>query len=169
MGFATLASHGSPQRALELFTEGTRLDAKNASIYLGLEQAMQQAGSPIESRIHALRMFPADQNPPSELVFQLARDLAEAGRFDEAIQQMSSHFVAREEGGVGMRQVYLDIRIQEARVLSSHNQCDAARDVIRHLSDAAPALSLTQEELALELKSESRQKELASIETVCGK
>jgi tetratricopeptide (TPR) repeat protein len=169
MGFATLASHGSPQRALELFTEGTRLDPKNASIYLGLEQAMQQAGSPIESRIHALRMFPADQNMPSELVFQLARDLAEAGRFDDAIQQMSSHFVAREEGGVGMRQVYLDIRIQEARALSSHNQCDAARDVIRHLSDAAPTLSLTQEELALELKSESRQKEIASIETVCGK
>jgi hypothetical protein len=130
---------------------------------------MQQAGSPIESRIHAIRMFPSDQNPPSELVFQLARDLAEAGRFDEAVQQMASHFVAREEGGVGMRQVYLDIRIQEARKLSSQNQCDAARNVIRHLSDAASSLSLTQEELVLELKSESRQKELASIETVCGK
>jgi tetratricopeptide (TPR) repeat protein len=141
MGFATLASHGSPQRAMELFTEGTRLDASNASIYLGLEQAMQAAGKPIEARIHALKMLSPDQNPPSELVFQLARDLAEAGRFDEAIQKMASHFVAREEGGVSLRQVYLDIRILQARVLSGQSHCDTAWEVTRHLSDAVPSLT----------------------------
>ena len=169
MGYATLASHGSLERALELFTEGARLDASNASVYLGLEQAQQAAGRPVEDRIHALKMFPPDLNPPSELVFQLARDLAEAGRFDEAKQQLASHFVAREEGGIGLRQVYLDIRIQEARALSGQSHCDAARELLRHLSDAVPALSLTQGELALELKSESRQKELASIENTCRK
>jgi hypothetical protein len=41
--------------------------------------------------------------------------------------------------------------------------------MIGRLSDPAPALSLTQGELALELKSESRQKELASIAATCAK
>ncbi len=169
MGYATMASHGSPERALELFTEGVKLDPSNASVYLGLERAMQAAGRPVEARIQALKMFPSNQNPPSEVVFQLARDLAEAGDFDDARQQLASHFVAREEGGIGLRQVYLDIRIREARILSEQNRCEAAREMIGHLSDAAPALSLTQGELALELRSESRQKELASIEATCAK
>ena len=128
-----------------------------------------KAGRPVEDRIHALKMFPANQNPPSELVFQLARDLAEAGRFDEAEQQLASHFVAREEGGIGLRQVYLDIRMREARTLSGEGHCNTARELIHHLSDPAPALSLTQGELALELKSESRRKEIASIEDTCTK
>jgi tetratricopeptide (TPR) repeat protein len=169
MGYATMASHGSPERALELFSEGVSLDPSNASVYLGLERALHAAGRAVETRIQALKMFPSNQTPPSELVFQLARDLAEAGHFDEARQQLASHFVAREEGGIGLRQVYLDIRIREARGLSEQNRCDAVREIIGHLSDAAPTLSLTQGELALDLKSESRQKELASIATTCAK
>jgi hypothetical protein len=169
MGYATLASHGSPERALELFTEGTKLDPRNAGVYLGLERALQAAGRPVEDRIHALKMFPSNQNPPSELVFQLARDLAEAGRFDDAEQELASHFVAREEGGIGLRQVYLDIRMREARALSEKGHCDNARELIHHLSDPAPPLSLTQGELALELKSASRQKEIVSIEDTCTK
>jgi tetratricopeptide (TPR) repeat protein len=169
MGYAILVSHGSAERALELFTEGTKLDPNNASVYMGLEQAMKAAGRPVEDRVNALKMLPVDQTPPSEMVFQLARDLAEAGRFDEATQQLASHFVAREEGGIGLRQVYLDIRTQEARARAGQGRCDAARELVRHLSDAAPTLSLTQGELALELKSESRQKELAAIENICGK
>jgi tetratricopeptide (TPR) repeat protein len=169
MGYATLVSHGSPQRALELFTEGTRLDASNASVYLGLEQALKAAGRPVEARIDALKTFPADRNPPSELVFQLALDLAEAGRFEEAEQQLGAHFVVREEGGVGLRQVYLDIRLSHVRALSRQGDCDAALKLIGRLSDAAPALSLTREELALELKSEPRQRELDLIEGACGK
>jgi tetratricopeptide (TPR) repeat protein len=169
MGFAVLASHGAPEHAVELFEQGTKLDPNNASVYLGLEQARRAAGRPIEERIQALRMFPAHETPSSELVFQLARDLAEAGQYDDAAQQLNSRFVAREEGGIGLREVYLDIRIQQARALAQQERCDTASTLMQHMGDGVPTLGLTAGELSLELNSELRKRAFASIEAFCRK
>jgi tetratricopeptide (TPR) repeat protein len=166
MGYTVLYSKGSPEQAAELFIEGTRAEPANAENYLGLEKALKAAGrSPVE-RAAALQKYPG-QSPPAQLVFQLARDLAEAGRFEEAQRALATHFVSREEGGASRTEVYVEIKVLEAKSLAQKNQCGAARTLIQHLTDPVALLSLTKDALALELQSKNAREAIGAIDATC--
>jgi tetratricopeptide (TPR) repeat protein len=166
MGYAVLYSKQSPERAIEYFTEGTKSDPQNPENYLGLEQALREAGRPPEERVAALQKFPGS-NPPSILIFQLARDLADAGRYDDAQKELATRFISLEEGGASQLDVYLQIKLKQAHALAANHQCDEARKVIQHLSDPVPQLSLTKENLDLALKSQRGQKAIAEAQASC--
>jgi len=93
MGYTVLYSKQSPERAIQLFTEGTKSDPQNAEIYLGLEQALREAVHSPEERVAALQKFPG-LNPPATLIFQLARDLADAGHYEEAHRELAKRFIS---------------------------------------------------------------------------
>jgi tetratricopeptide (TPR) repeat protein len=169
MGYTVLYEKLSPERAIELFTEGTKYDPQNAEVYLGLEEAMKDAGRSPEERVAALQKFPGS-NPPATLIFQLARDLADAGRYDEAQKELATRFISLEEGGASQLDVYVEIKLKEARTLAAKQQCEQARAVIQHLSsDAVPQLSLTKDALALAMQSRRVQKEIADVQAPCAK
>jgi tetratricopeptide (TPR) repeat protein len=169
MGSTVLYSKQSPECAIQLFTEGTRSDPQNAEIYLGLEQALREAGHTPEERVIALQKFPGS-NPPAALIFQLARDLADAGRYEEAQKELTTRFISLEEGGASQLDVYLEIKLKQARALAAKQQCEEARTLIQHLSsDPVPQLSLTKDAFARALQSPRTQKEIAEAQATCPK
>jgi tetratricopeptide (TPR) repeat protein len=169
MGYTVLYEKQSPQRAIDLFTAGTKYDSQNPEVYLGLEEALKDAGRSPEERVAALQKFPGS-NPPATLIFQLARDLADAGRYDEAQKELATRFISMEEGGASQLDVYVEIKLKEARALAAKQQCDQARAVIQHLSsDAVPQLSITKDSLALAMQSRRVQKEIAEAQAPCAK
>jgi tetratricopeptide (TPR) repeat protein len=166
MGFTALYSQKSPDRAIDYFTQGTKSDPQNAENYLGLELSLREAGRPQEERVAALEKFPGS-NPPSTLIFQLARDLADAGRYDEAQKELATRFISLEEGGASQLDVYLEIKFRQAHALAAAHHCDDAHSLIRHLTDPVPQLSITKDALALALKSSRPQKAIAEIQSSC--
>src|SRR4029077_9598506 len=89
MGDTVLYSKQAPERAIALFTEGMKSDPQNPENCLGLEQALREAGHSPEERAAALQKF-TGSNPPVALIFQLARDLADAGHYDEAQKELAT-------------------------------------------------------------------------------
>jgi tetratricopeptide (TPR) repeat protein len=166
MGYTMLYSKQSPERAIALFTEGASADAQNPENYLGLERALREAGRSPEERVAALQKFPG-LNPPATLIFQLARDLADAGRYEDAQKELATRFISLEEGGASQLDVYLEIKLKQARALAAKHRCDDARGMIQHLSDPVLQLSLTKDALALALQSPRLQKELAAAQAPC--
>lgn len=168
MGYTVLYSKQSPERAIQLFSEGTKYDPQNAENYLGLEQALREAGHPMEERVVALQKFPG-ANPPAKLIFQLARDLADAGRYDDAQKELATRFLSLEEGGASQLGVYLEIKLKQAHALGAQQKCAETGAVIQHLSDPVPSLNLTKEALSLALQSPRMQEEIAAVQASCSK
>ena len=168
MGYTVLDSKQSPDRAIAYFTEGIKYDSQNAENYIGLEQALREAGRPMEERVAALQKF-TGPNPPATLIFQLARDLADAGHYDDAQKELATRFISLEEGGASQLDVYLEIKLKQARALATSHHCQEARSLIEHLGDPVPQLALTKEALALALHSQRMQNEIAEAQAVCAK
>ncbi len=166
MGYTVLYSKQAPGRAIEYFTEGTKFDPQNAENYLGLEQALREAGRSPEERVAALQKFPG-ANPPATLIFQLSRDLADAGRYDEAQKELATRFISLEEGGASQLGVYLEIKLKQAHALAASRHCEEALSLIQRLSDPVPQLALTKEALTLGLHSPRVQKQIAEMQTSC--
>jgi tetratricopeptide (TPR) repeat protein len=168
MGATILYSRQSPERAIQLFNEGITFDPQNAEIYLGLERALREAGHSPEERVTALQKFPGP-NPPATLIFQLARDLADAGRYEEAQRELATRFISLEEGGDSQLDVYFEIKLKQVRSLAAKRQCDEVRAMIQHLSNPVPELSLAKDALAHALQSPRTQKEIAEAQAPCQK
>jgi tetratricopeptide (TPR) repeat protein len=166
MGYTTLYSKQSPDRAIQYFQEGIKYDSQNAENYLGLELALREAGRPPEERVAALQRFPG-ANPPATLIFQLARDLADAGRYDEAQKELATRFISLEEGGASQLDVYLEIKLKQAHALAAEHHCDQAHNLIQHLDEPVPQLALTREALTLALKSPHVQNQIAAAQAPC--
>jgi tetratricopeptide (TPR) repeat protein len=166
MGYTALYSKQPPERAIELFIQGIKFEPQNAENYLGLERALREAGRPPEERVAALQKFPGSA-PAASLIFQLARDLADAGRYDDAQKELATRFIPLEEGGASQLDIYLEIKLKQANALAANHQCGTARNLIQHLDDPAPQLSLTKEALALALRSPRMQKQIADAQASC--
>lgn len=166
LGYTVLYSKKAPERAIELFADGTKYDPQNPENYLGLEQALRDSGHTPDERVAALEKFPGT-NPPAALIFQLARDLADAGRYEDAQKELATRFVSLEEGGASQLDVYLEIKLKQARALAAKHQCDEVRNLLQHLGDPVVSLALTKEALALALESPRRKKEIAEVGASC--
>ncbi len=168
MGYTALYANQAPDQAIEYFSDGIKYDRQNAENYLGLEKALTEAGHSPAERAAALQKFPGS-NAPASLIFQLARDLADAGRYDEAQKELATRFISLEEGGASQLDVYLEIKLKQARALAAEHRCEEARNVVQHLDDPVPQLSLTKDALALALKSPRLQKEMTDALASCSK
>jgi tetratricopeptide (TPR) repeat protein len=167
MGYAVLLSGGPPQRAIELFREGVKYDKDNVDVYLGLDRAMEKAGMPVSDRVQALQSFPQMPSAPAVFVFRLIQLLGEAGEFDQAEKLMANRFFPREEGGANIRQVYIQLKLKQAKSAANRNQCAPAREILQHLSDPVASLSFTAKGLEPFSASASSQQIMAEIRSVC--
>ena len=64
-------------------------------------------------------------------------------------------------------EVYVEIKVLEAKSLAEKKQCGAARTLILHLTDPVAQLSLTKDALALELQSKNAREAIRAIDATC--
>jgi tetratricopeptide (TPR) repeat protein len=167
MGF-TLLQRGDVEQAIAAFREGTTHDPANEGIYTGLEAALSRGGRPAAERADALLGFPDQRKLPAALVYKLATALAEAGRFDEAERQFAGRFFPREEGGINVRQIWLDVRLRRALALAKGGDCRAAAGITSGLARPLAGLTFTQDGLEDILARKAFQDRLEVIRTICG-
>lgn len=168
MGYTVLAMDGDAEKAIALFQEGTKVDAANVGLYYGLDTAMTKARRPAGDRADALASFPDRQTAPATLVYKLAIALAEAGRFDEADALFPGRFFPRNEGGINVRQIYLEVKVRRAHALAAEGECAKALDIVDHLKDAAPGLAFTEDGLEPFIASAKFEEMIGGVRKTCG-
>jgi len=167
MGYTALRTDASPARAVELFREGTTVDPRNIGLYFGLEEAMTEAGESAGARADALLSYPDIGALPPDLVFRLARLLTEAQRFDEADRLLYGRFFAREEGGINVREVYLEVKVGRAAALAGQDRCSEALELIDGLAAPVADLDFTQDGLQQFIDSDRFQELIGAVRAAC--
>jgi tetratricopeptide (TPR) repeat protein len=168
MGYTLLHAGASPERAIALFSEGTRVDERNVGLYFGLDQAMTRAGRSPGERADAMLAYPDLASMPASLVYQLARTLADAARFEEAENLFRERFFPREEGGTNVREVYLDVRVERAEALGAAGQCEEALNVVDRLNQEVAGLSFTRDGLQTFIEVPDFQQRVGEVRAACG-
>jgi tetratricopeptide (TPR) repeat protein len=145
LGRTLLQIQGDVEGALAAFMEGMSADPTNVDLYQGADQALSLLGRPNSERIAALSRYPDRAQMPSELLQRLALALAEDGRADEAKALLAGRFFAREEGGTNVRQVFVEIRLQEALALARAGRGADALAIVEGLGREAPGFAFTKD------------------------
>jgi len=84
---------------------------------------------------------------PSSLVYELALNRAEAGNYGGALDLFRNRFFGSEEGGTNVRQVWIEVKVQQAVGLARTGHCEDALASARALDSPVPGLSFTQSAL----------------------
>lgn len=147
LGRALLRVKNNPEKALAVFQEGLRSDPRNVELYTGIDQALSILRRPSEERVAALERYPDPANMPSNLVYELILNLAEAGRYDQALSQFRNRFFQREEGGTNVRQVWIEVKLLKSIALAQQGKCPDAILTAEHLGDSVPEMAFTHDGL----------------------
>ena len=148
IGRALLQIKGDPEGALTAFQRGvTSDDPANLGNYFGMDQALSLLKRPAQERVSALRRYPGGSDVPTNLVYELALNLSEAGDDDGAVALFHNRFFSRTEGGTNVRQVWVEIRLQQALHQARQGHCEDALQIGAHLGSSVPGLDFTQDGL----------------------
>jgi tetratricopeptide (TPR) repeat protein len=143
-----LHAERQPERALDVLREGSRVDPENVEIYQALDQVLGLLGRPPAERVAAFDAFPRPEALPAALVFKRALALVETAKYDDARRLFPGRFFAREEFGTNPRQVWVEVKVQEALAFARKADCGRAREAIAGLGRAEPGVSFTKDGLS---------------------
>ncbi len=169
MGLALMRIKRDPAAALKVFHDGLSTDPNNDQIYFGLDQALSLLARPASERVSALEKYPNPTQMPSALVYELALNRAEAADFRGALSLFHGRFFPREEGGTNVRQVWFEVRLQQALASAHDRNCNAALAEAEHLTTPLPDLAFTQDGLEPMLKSPRTNYLLGNLESDCAR
>jgi len=155
--------------ARRVLEEGTRADPENVDVYLTLDGVLSAVNAAPRARVAILRRFPAPDRMPSSMVFRLALALAESGDEAGAERLFHDRFFPREEGGTNVRTVYAQARLTSARVAAHSGSCPAALGALDLLPREQKELAFTAGGLADALASPAMVRQVAAIESACGR
>jgi tetratricopeptide (TPR) repeat protein len=147
LGRALLREKDDPEKALSVFQEGLRADPANVELYTGMDQALSILRRPPEERVAALERYPDHAHIPSNLVYELILNLVEAGEFEKADALFHNRFFPREEGGINVREVWLELEVQRATSFARSGRCADAVGLVDHLAEPVPDLPFTHDGL----------------------
>jgi tetratricopeptide (TPR) repeat protein len=167
MGRALLHVKNDPEQALTVFQEGLRSDPANVELYTGLDQALSLLSRPARERVEALERYRDRANMPSHLTYELILNLAEAGDHDAATALFRNRFFQRAEGGTNVRQVWLEVQLQQSLSLAQKGHCAEAISTADHLGDEVPDLPFTHDGLEPLLQSARISYLLGTLYTTC--
>jgi tetratricopeptide (TPR) repeat protein len=165
---STLLAEGEVEKAIGVLREGLIHDAANVGLYTALDQALTRAGHPASERAGAILAYPDQKALPASLVYQLAAALAEAGRFDEAEAQFQGRFFPREEGGVNVRQIWLEVRARRAAALAKTGDCAKAMAIADGITAPVASLPFTKDGLEPMLAQPKLQGLVDGVRAACG-
>ncbi len=149
LGLTLLMSGATPVEAARVLSAGTEHDPGNVGLYEALDDALAAAGRGPDERADALLTYPDPASMPARLMYRTVRRLVEAGRFDRADGFFYDRYFPREEGGINVREVYLEARVARAAAAAAEERCDAALAVLDALLDPVPGLEFTRSGLGL--------------------
>jgi tetratricopeptide (TPR) repeat protein len=167
LGRALLHVKNDPQAALQVFQEGLRTDAHNIALYTGIDQALSILRRPPQERVAALEQYPDQANMPTPLLYELILNVAESGDFEKAAGLFHNRFFQREEGGTNVRQVWLEVKIQQALSQAQGGRCSAAIQIVGDLAEPMPDLEFTHDGLQPFLRSARFNYLLGSVYRTC--
>ncbi|MGH9515565.1 MAG: DUF5107 domain-containing protein [Terriglobales bacterium] len=169
LGLALLHMKNDPEKALEVFREGIHNDRQNEAGYLGADQALSILNRPSKDRVEFLELYPDVAQMPTELVFELALNLAESGDFDSATTLFRNRFFPREEGGTNVRQVWVEVQLLNALEKAKTQHCEAAAAISNHIGSPVRDMSFTNDGLQPFLESARTNYFLGKVNAQCGK
>jgi hypothetical protein len=169
LGRALLHIKNDPENALEVFLEGIHSDRRNEAGYLGADQALSILNKPSKERVQFLELYPDMTQMPSELVFELALNRAEAGNFDGATALFRNRFFPREEGGTNVRQVWVEVQLLNALDQAKSQHCEAAIATANRIGSPVPDMAFTNDGLQPFLESARTNYLLGKVNAQCGK
>ncbi|HEX3684557.1 MAG TPA: DUF5107 domain-containing protein [Bryobacteraceae bacterium] len=168
-GEALLRVRKDPEAAAAAFRDGISVDPTNAALYAGIDQALSLLQRPAEDRVQALERYPDPAHMPAALVYELALNLAEENNFAGAADLFRNRFFPREEGGTTVRQVWMEVRLQQALSLDAAGDCDSAASAASNLGAALPEFAFTRDGLAGLVDSARMQYLLGALFLRCGR
>ena len=167
LGRALLHAKNDPDQSLQVFQEGLRTNPKNVTLYTGIDQALSILRHPPQERVAALEQYPDRANMPTSIVYELILNLAESGEFEKAAALFHNRFFQREEGGTNVRQVWLEVQVQQASSLAQGGKCPEAVRIVDHLTDPVADLAFTHDGLEPFLRSARFSYLLGTIYKAC--
>src|SRR2546429_228286 len=147
LGLAFLHAKRDFARALNAFEEGIKNDPSNIVDYSGAVAAMTLLAKPAAERVKTLELYPDLDRMPTSLVYELALNRAEEGNYNGAIELFRNRFFGSEEGGTNVRQVWVEVKLQEALGLGRSGHCEDALATAKTLGSPVPGLAFTQDGL----------------------
>jgi tetratricopeptide (TPR) repeat protein len=153
LGRGLLHTKNDPEQALAVFDEGLRSNPQNAQLYIGMDQALSILQRAPRDRVAALERYPDRANMPSNLLYELILNLAEAGEFEKAMALFHNRFFPREEGGTNVRQIWLEVQLLHAISLAESRKCSEAVQVADHVAEPVTDLAFTHDGLEPFLRS----------------
>jgi tetratricopeptide (TPR) repeat protein len=169
IGAALLRVRHDYSGALSAFQEGLAADATNPKLYAGMDQALSLLRRPAAQRVQALEQYPNPAQMPSELIYELALNLAEAGDFTRARGMLENRFFPRKEGGTNVRQVWIEVLLEQALQLQTAKNCPGALTIIDNLGAEVPGLAFTHDGMAPIIDSARVQYLIGSELSSCGR
>jgi tetratricopeptide (TPR) repeat protein len=169
LGLELLHVKNDPEAALEVFREGIHNDARNEAGYLGADQTLSILNKPSSERVQALELYPDVAQMPTQLVFELALNLAEAGDFDRATALFRNRFFPREEGGTNVRQVWIEVQLLRALDQAKKKNCGEAMITSERIGSPVEGLSFTQDGLQPFLETARTNYLLGKVNAQCGR
>jgi tetratricopeptide (TPR) repeat protein len=169
LGLELLHVKNDPEAALEVFREGIHNDARNEAGYLGADQSLSILNRPSSERVQALELYPDMAQMPTELVFELTLNLAEAGDFDGATALFRNRFFPREEGGTNVRQVWIEVQLLRALDQAEKKNCGEAIATSGRIGSPVEGLSFTRDGLQPFLETARTNYLLGKVDAQCGR
>jgi tetratricopeptide (TPR) repeat protein len=154
--------------ALSVFAEGIKNDPANSVNYSGSVSAMAVLGKPAAERVKALELYPDLNRMPTSLVYELALNRTEEGNYKGATDLFQNRFFGGEEGGTNVREVWIEVKLQEAIGLARTGHCEEALATAKTLGSPVPGLAFTQDGLKPLLNSARTNYLLGEVSSTCG-
>ena len=168
LGLALLHEVRDFAGALGVFEDGIKNDPKNIVNYSGAMATMALLGKSADARVETLKRYPDLKQMPTSLVYDLALNRAEAGDFDGAIALFHDRFFGREEGGTNVRQVWIEVKLQQLLQLKKSGHCAEALAETKNLGLPVSGLAFTRDGLEPILNSARTNYLLAEVYAACG-
>lgn len=168
LGWALLHETHDTEKALSVFEAGIANDPKNAVNYSGAITALAILGKPATPRVQVLERYPDLKSMPLSLVYELALNKAEAGDFSGATALFHDRFFGREEGGLNVRQVWIEVKLEQIEALAKSGHCKEALAQAAAIGKPVAGLDFTQNGLDPFLNSARSKYFLAEAYNSCG-
>jgi tetratricopeptide (TPR) repeat protein len=168
LGLALLHEAHDFDGALNAFEDGIKNDPKNIVNYSGAVSAMALLGKSAADRMKSLERYPDLKQMPTSLVYELALTSTEAGNYEGAVALFHDRFFGREEGGTNVRQVWIEVKLQQALALAKGQRCVDALATANTLSSPVAGFDFTRDGLEPFLKSARTKYLLAEVYAACG-
>jgi tetratricopeptide (TPR) repeat protein len=168
LGRALLHEENDPAKALSVFEQGVRADPANIELYTGMDQTLSFLRRSPQERVTALERYPDHAHMPSDLVYELILNLVEAEDFAKAGALFHDRFFPREEGGINVRQVWLELEVERAISLARSGRCPEAVGVGDHLAEPVADLPFTHDGLEPFVRSARFSYLIGGVYKACG-